>query len=427
MKQAFGRNVLTTALAVAIAVPAISFVSPATAQDGQDQARDEKASSVDGVGGMLKARREARERKRQDNKDGAAETAQVKEAARFPQAKREEPATKASSKNGAKLKKMFDAYDQDDAATALQIADEFIANEGANPYERSIAARIAGATQLNADDARAMAYLKQAVDLNGLGNNEHFESMLLISQLQLQAEDYAGSLATVDRFLAESGSQAPEHLVVKGNALYRLERYPEAAAILKQAVQASPQPKAEWMQLLMGVYADMDQPAEAAKIAEELSAKNPNDTSVQMNLASIYMQNEQPEKAAAVLEKLRAGGGLKTERDYRNLYALYLNSQGKEKEAIAVINEGLQKGLLKPDYQTYNAQAQAYWFSEQPGLAIEAYKKAAPLAPDGETYLNLARALVNEGRAAEAKDAARQALAKGVKKPEDANRIIGGK
>jgi tetratricopeptide (TPR) repeat protein len=216
-------------------------------------------------------------------------------------------------------------------------------------------------------------------------------------------------------------------LVIRGNALYRLERLPEAATVLKQAVQASPQPKAEWMQLLMGVYADMDQPAEAARIAEELSAKNPEDTSVQMNLASIYMQNEQTDKAAAVLEKLRAGGMLKSERDYRNLYALYLNTQGREKDAIAVIAEGLQKGLLKPDFQTSSAQAQAYWFSDQPGPAIEAYKRAAPLAPDGETYLNLARALNNEGRAAEAKEAARQALAKGVKKPEDANRIVGGK
>lgn len=373
------------------------------------------------------AARNAEERRARQEQQRAQQAQSPQAEARYPQAKRQEPQVGASAKRSAQVKKMFDAYDQDDAATAVQIAEELIADDKANAYERAIAARIAGATQLNTDDARALAYLKQAIAFDGLGNNDHFETMLLVSQLQLQAEDYTSSLATIDRFLSETGSQAPEHLAIKGNALYRLERYPEAATALKQAVRASPQPKAEWMQLLMGVYADMDQPAEAAKIAEELSAKNPNDTGVQMNLASIYMQNEQPDKAAAVLEKLRAGGMLKSERDYRNLYALYLNTQGRERDAIAVIDEGLQKGLLKPDFQTYNAQAQAYWFSEQPGLAIEAYKKAAPLAPDGETYLNLARALNNEGRAAEAKEAAKQALAKGVKKPEDANRIVGGK
>jgi tetratricopeptide (TPR) repeat protein len=368
---------------------------------------------------------EERRARQEQQRAQAAQTPAVE--ARYPQAKRQEPEVGASAKRSAQVKKMFDAYEEDDAATVVQIADELIADDKANAYERAIAARIAGAAQLNVDDARALGYLKQAIASDGLGNNDHFESMLLVSQLQLQAEDYPASLATIERFLSETGSQAPEHLVIRGNALYRLERLPEAATVLKQAVQASPQPKAEWMQLLMGVYADMDQPAEAARIAEELSAKNPEDTSVQMNLASIYMQNEQPDKAAAVLEKLRAGGMLKSERDYRNLYALYLNTQGREKDAIAVIEEGLQKGLLKPDFQTSSAQAQAYWFSDQPGPAIEAYKRAAPLAPDGETYLNLARALNNEGRAAEAKEAARQALAKGVKKPEDANRIVGGK
>lgn len=370
-------------------------------------------------------RAEARRAKHAQKAEG--DTEQAKPAAQYPNASREEPEAKASAKNSGALKKMFDAYDQDDAAKTTQLADEILANPGANAYEHAIAARIAGATLLNTDDARAMAYLKQAVDFNGLSNNEHYESLLLLGQLQLQQDEYAGSLATIDRFLSETKSQAPEHLVIKGNALYRLERYPEAAAVLKQAVQASPQPKADWMQLLMGVYADMNQPGEAAKIAEELAAKNPNDAGLQMNLASIYMQGDQSDKAVAVLEKLRAGGQLKSEKDYRNLYALYLNAEGKEKDAVAVINEGLEKGLLKPDYQSYNALAQAYWFSEQPGQAIEAYQKAAPLAPDGEVYLNLARALNNEGRGAEAKQAAEQALAKGVKKPDDAKRIIAGK
>jgi uncharacterized protein HemY len=115
------------------------------------------------------------------------------------------------------------------------------------------------------------------------------------------------------------------------------------------------------------------------------------------------------------------------DRDYRELYIAYANMDGREKDTIAVINEGLQKGVLKPDYQTYLALAQSYYFSEQIPQAIDAWKIAAPQAPNGETFLNLARALQNEGRLAEAKDAAKQALAKGVKKPEDAQRILSAK
>ncbi len=362
-------------------------------------------------------RRARRAEKETGKQDPAAATA------KYPQATRQDPQGKASAKLGPKLTKVFEAYEGDTPTAAVALADEIIANDKANPYERSIAARIAGTALIGSDDVKARSYLQQALEINGLGNNDHFETMWIVAQLQIQAEQYKEGLVTMDRFLSETHSQNPEHMVLKGNALYRLERYPEAVAVLKLAV-AAPEPKPEWLQLLMGAYFETNQPAEAAKIAEELNGKNPNDKRLQMNLAAIYMQADQNDKAAALLEKLRAGGQLTEDKDYRNLYALYLNMEGREKEAAGVINDGLQKGVLKPDFKTYQALAQAYYFSEQPALAIDAYAKAAPLAPDGETYLNLAKALANEGRIAEARQAAQQALDKGVKKPDEARSIL---
>src|SRR3546814_3943024 len=79
----------------------------------------------------------------------------------------------------------------------------------------------------------------------------------------------------------------------------------------------------------------------------------------------------------------------------------------------------MEKGVIKPDYQTYVALGQAYYFTDQPAQAIENYRQAAPLAPDGETYLNLARILWGEGQLGEAKQAAPKALDKGVKRSEE--------
>ena len=131
------------------------------------------------------------------------------------------------------------------------------------------------------------------------------------------------------------------------------------------------------------------------------------------------------DQAAAVMDKLRASGQLTEEREYKQLYWIYANTENKEKDVIAVINEGLSKGILKPDYQVYLALAQSYYYSEQIPQAIDAWKKAAPLSSNGETYLNLARVLHSEGRIPEAKQAARDALAKGgLKNPGDASKII---
>jgi len=343
----------------------------------------------------------------------------------FPNATRQEPNGKASSKVGKKLQKMIDAYNADDLAQTRVLADEILAADGANEYDRSLAAQLAAQAAYNLDDnAASKAYLKQVLELGGLDNNGHYQSMLMLAQLHLADDELEPGLAVLDQYLSETGSTKPEDLVIKGQALYQAERFQEAIPVLKQAVESSPEPKDSWVQLLMACYAEANQHGEAIALAERLAAKNPNDKKAQTNLASVYAQGDQIEKAAEVLEKLRASGQLTEEREYRQLYVTYANMDGREKDVVAVINEGLGKGILKPDYQTYLALAQSHYFLEQIPQAIENWQKAAPLSKDGETYLNLARVLYQEGRVPEAKQAAQQALAKGVRKPEDARKII---
>ena len=364
---------------------------------------------------------------------------QKKEEVLFPDTTRQEPEAKGSPKVLTKINKLIEAYnkalDQEDEAkatagytTARTLADEIIANGASNAYDKALAAQIASQAALNTEDeAAAEGYLKQAIDANALGNNQHFQLMLQLAQLQLQKDDYTNGFATLDKYLAESKSKRPADFAFKGQYLYQADRFAECIPPLKQAIETSTNPEDKvdnWTQILMVCYQEAGQLAEAVKVAEQLAAKSPNDKRAQMNLASIYLNSEQEAKAAAVLEKLRAAGLMTEEKDYRQLYLTYANMDGKEKDVIAVINEGLQKGVVKPDYQTYLALAQAYYYSEQIPQAIEAWQKAAPLSKDGETYLNLARVLWQEGRVPEAKVAARAALDKGLKKPDDAKKII---
>lgn len=177
----------------------------------------------------------------------------------------------------------------------------------------------------------------------------------------------------------------------------------------------------------MASYAESGDSAEATRLAEQVAQATPDDKRSQVNLAVSYLQTDQNDKAIEVFERLRSAGQLTEESEYRNLYALYINGEGQERQAIAVINEGLEKGILSEDYRTMAALGQAYYFSEQIEPAITAWRKAAPLAENGETYLNLARVLSQEGRTAEAKEAAQQAIAKGVRSSADAERIISGR
>ncbi len=348
-----------------------------------------------------------------------------KQENKYPDATREEPKAKGSPKLQSKLQKLIETYNKDDFANARAQADEVLANEAATAYDKSIAAQLASQAAYNLDDTPAtMAYLKQALELNGLDNNSHYQLLYMLGGMQLQEDQYAEGLATLDRYFAETKSVKPEELALKGQGLYQAERYAEAIPVLKQAIETAPEPKDNWQQLLMASYAEVGQSGEATQMAEKIAAKSPNDKKAQMNLANVYLQADKYDQAAAILEKLRNSGQMTEDKDYRQLYATYANMDGKEKEVIAVINDGMQKGVLKPDQQTYLALAQSYYYSEQIGPAIEAWQKAAPLSKDGETYLNLAKVLWQEDRIPEAKQAAKAALDKGIKKPEEAKKII---
>ena len=343
----------------------------------------------------------------------------------YPEATRKEPTDKATERTSRKMTEMTKLFDADKRDESRAIADEIIADPKANGYEKAYAAQFGAQIAYEADDMdAAIAYFQKAVDADGLDNNAHYSIMLNLAQLQQQEEKYADSLATFDRFFAETKSNDPTTLVVKGQGLYLMKRYDEAAATIKQAIEASDDPKPEWMSLLMQVYLDADNLGEAVIAAEQIAAANPDDKRAQMNLASIYSQADMPDKAVAILETLRTSGQLDSANEYKVLFTTYAGVEGREKDVVAVINEGLDKGVLQPEYNTYVALAQAYYFSDQPAQAITAYQKAAPLAKDGETYLNLARVLQQENRIGEAKAAARQALAKGIKREKDANVII---
>jgi pentatricopeptide repeat protein len=370
---------------------------------------------------------EARKKREEMKKRAAQEATQSKEAAavsKYPQATRNVPAGKATAKGAVRLQALLKSFNDNKTDEARAAADAIVADEASNAYEKAFAAQLAAQIAIGAQDyAAALKYIDAALAQDSLDNDAHFGLMQQRAQIQMMTKDYAGALATVDRFLAESRATDPASQVIKGNALYRLGKYAEAAAVLKPAVTAAPG-HSDWEQLLADSLARSGNTAEATKFAEAAASKDPADKQARFNLVQTYLQNKQTDKATQLLEEMRKSGQLTDDGDYRQLFSIYANAEGKEQQTIDIINEGLQKGLLKPDYNVYLALAQSYYFSDQIDKAINAYQKAAPLGKDGEAYLALAGVLRNEQRIPEAKAAAQQALAKGLKRPEDAKKII---
>ena len=344
----------------------------------------------------------------------------------FPDATREVEDGKVSPRLSRQLNDMIKALnEQDKPERAREIADAVLANERANAYEKSVAAQVAASAAGDMDDtAASIAYMERALAENGLDNEQHYSTMQNLGITYITEGQAQKAIEILTRLLDETKSQNPDFIFALAGAHYEAEQYPQAIDVLKRLLATGAEPKPEWLRLLVSCYTETQQSAEAAAVLEQLVAKTPDDKRLVFALAAVYLDLEEQDKAIAALESARSRGLMTEARDYQQLYALYFNADSKEKEVIAVINEGLGKGVLQRDLPTLNALAQAAYFSEDMALAIATYKEAATLDPKGEAGLNYAKVLSAEAMDVDARDAAKAALAKGVAKPGEAWMVI---
>jgi tetratricopeptide (TPR) repeat protein len=270
------------------------------------------------------------------------------------------------------------------------------------------------------DDAKAEGYLSRAIDENALSNDNHYTAMLTLASAYVNTEQFEKGNALIERVISETKTTNPEVYFLLGASFYNSDKYAEAIAPLKKAIELKEgEPETQWLQMLMASYSESGQDGEAIKLAEEIHSKSPDDKKAILILATLYADMDMQDKAVALLEDARKRGLLTEASDYQRLFGTYYN-MGREKDGAVVLEEGLAKGILPADAKNYTLLAQAYYFSDNIPAAITAAQKAASLATDGEPALFLAQVLGQEDRNAEAKAAAQQALAKGVKKPGEA-------
>lgn len=382
------RRPLATAVAAALLLAA--FAPVASAQDAQPgqvvrPANERSMSDLNNDQRQDKLDRRERDSRRNKDKD---KTPQL-----YPAATREAPKASAGGKVLKELQAMQKLVDEKDNAGAIAKAEQIVAMSDANAYAKSYAYVSAGNAAADmGDDAKAVEYFKKAVEADGLDNNGHYASMHNLAAMQYGNDDKAGALATLDRFLAETKTEKPEDLSFRAALLADLGRTDEAVAAYKA-----------------------------------LLAKNPDDKRILMNAVAALQGADKFDEANALLGDAYKRGMLTESRELRALYIGYMNADRWD-DARKVIEDGVGKGILQPGpdlSRDYQILAQNAFAEDKIALATELYRKAAPMAADGEAYLNLAKVLEYDGKKSEAKAAAQQALDKGVKKPEDAKRILG--
>jgi len=251
-----------------------------------------------------------------------------------------------------------------------------------------------------------------------LGNNSHYQLMLVTGQMLLAEKRYAESLTYVDRFNKETGVDDLAVNKTRGNALYRLNRYNDAIPPLKKAYELDNGADQNLAVMLMDAYGKTNQKAEASKLADQIgkssTAAGSADGSGQIKQMLVLASAKEYERAAKIFDELYAKGQITKANEYEAGYVSYSHVQGSEQKAINVINDGLAKKVIKPDVTMYTVLGQSYYYTNNINGAIDALSKGAAMSSKGDLDLQVAQALGEESRYAESKTAAQKALSKGT-------------
>lgn len=378
------RSLLATAtvLLLGLAVAAPVFAQDSEVGDDLDDTR----RTTTGTGSAAAASERARAKRE------AARQAATAEPERYPLATRKVEQGAVNSKTAKRMQALIALYDGQKYAEAITEAEAIDADPTLSPYVKAFALQLAANAAMDqGEDEKGIGLYQRSLDRNGLSNNDHYRIMYNLAINQIQAEKYPEALVTMERFFAETKADGEQELSAYATLLVLLER-----------------------------------PADAVKIYEQLLAKGNAGKEVYLRAMQAYNAIDQKDKGLALLEQARARNLLTDGTDYRRLFIGYVDGGALDK-AVGVLDEGLAKGLFtagEPLAKDYAYVAVEYYSAERIDAAIATFRKATAMSTNGEISLNLAKVLFNEGKNAEAKAAAQEALRKGVAKPDEANRII---
>jgi len=308
---------------------------------------------------------------------------------------------------------MIDAGDYDGAREVLGKAR----SRRVTRYEQAHLLNLMGYTWYEQDEiGKARALYEEAVALPRLPDSMVINLVRTLGQVCLVEEDYAAAEKWLVKLLAMPGQETPANKVLLAGALMGQQRYREALAPLREAVDSRSQeggekPRENWLSMLASVHYELkDYPAMRA-VVQDLVRLYPREQYL-INLAALHGQLGETRRQLSLVEALLDDGRLQQEHHLKMVANLFLAEELPYKAAV-VLQREMERGRIATSVANLELLSQAWLSAAETGKAIPPLTRAAALAENGELYLRVAQLHMDGYDWERAEEAARRALAKG--------------
>jgi len=290
------------------------------------------------------------------------------------------------------LNNIHELMDNKQYAEALAKANVMLNGGSANSkYEKAVVLQTVAYIyiyQVKYDEAAK--YFQQALDMDVFAEHEEQSATISLAQIYVAQDHFQKAINLLEKYLKSGKELPPTAYILAATSYYSLEKPREALPYSKKAIELADAPRKDWYNLLLGIYYELNDYREAAKLLETMVAIWPDDKEFWNYLSSIYLQLGEDDKALATLALAYRQGMLESEEHLLNLSRLYLMDEVPYK-AAEVLDKAIADKTVNATADNLELLGMAWIQAREYERAVKVLGEAGAKSKDGKLYLRQAR------------------------------------
>lgn len=262
------------------------------------------------------------------------------------------------------------------------------------------------------DFATARTHFQNAIDSGGVSEPEIENLKFQIAQLFLADEMFDEGIAALEEWFTLVENPNAQAYYMLAVAYYQNNNMDKALENARIAVELTPEPRREWLSLLIALLMEREEYAEAKDLLHRILTLAPEDKNYWLQLSSVHAQLQEYEEALATTEIPYMAGMLTLHNEIRR-YADLLQFNGLGYRCGTVLEKGIADGIVEDNLSTHQKLADCWQRSGELERAVEVLGRIAPQVETGKEFIRLGEMQIRLERYAEAARAFERGIDKG--------------
>ncbi|QJR79944.1 tetratricopeptide repeat protein [Alteromonas pelagimontana] len=323
--------------------------------------------------------------------------------------------TLVGERAGKKVQKAFEAYNEDRVDEALQILMDV---DTSDEFDKAYVGRFIGNLMAakEGQGAKAMEYLRDAVEPKVLNDTEHSQTLKLLGDLSMQEQNYPEAIKWYNSWMDFTCKEDADVYTRMAQAYFEMKELDKIIEPADKAIALYEKPNKNPYVLKLQSYYERKMYPETVKVAETLVNTFPENKTWWTQLGLFYMLVEDYKNALATMELAYNQGYLEKDTQIKTLAQLYATN-GIPYKAGQLLEKHMKSGLLKKDEEMLANVANTFHQAKNYKIAANYYGMAAKESSDPEHYQKQGTLLLVTEDYKGAIAALNQALERGAEDP----------